>query len=238
MLPKKNVVSDLQKTQEEKEEIIKKQKETEAKIQTHLKDEIALLSSKQAAIDGIKAARATMENELKNQKKTTAALEKTIARKEALIPKEEYVAKRLQQLSLHKREIMPPGAVSYFVSSYFGMQYRANSGMNFLLKETHLVSNFIKTQLREQTAAIRKRRDEALALVPAVPSVTLPSLNLGKTVDMCKTVVTKGPRSLMARLKSFGVNVDLFPKGYGGYGATTSPIKKKPASPESKEESE
>jgi len=215
------VVSELRKTLEEKEKILQAQKKTEASIQSHLKEEETLLASKQAAIESVKEAHATMEVELKNQKNTTSALENQIARKESLVTKEEYVAKCLQRVSSHKREVMPAGAFSYFVSAYFGMQFRADFSIKFLLKETHLVSTFIKTQIREQSAAVRQRRDEALALVPAVP---VPSL------DLCRTVVSKGPQSLLARLRSFGVNVDRFPKSYA---AATPPIKKKPPTPES-----
>ena len=236
----RKVVDELRRTQEEKERILQAQAETEALIQSHVKEEQCLLAEKQAAIEGMKEARVILETELENQKKTTSAIENQIVKKKNLITKEEYVAKCLHQMSLHKRELMPPGAVSYFVNAYLGMQFTANNGMKFLLKETHLVSNFIKTHFREQSAAIRKRRDEALAIVPrairqrrdealaivpSIPAVTVPALNV------CKTVVTKGPRSLLARLRSYGVNVDLFPKNYGEEVAT--PEKKK-LMPESK----
>lgn len=226
LVSEQNVVSELQKTQEEKERIIEVQKETETLIQSDIKKEEALRAFKHAAIESVKEARATLEAELKTQRFTTVALENQIARKRSLITKEAYVAKCLQHMSLHKREFMPPGAISYFVNAYFGMQHTADSGMKFLLKETHLASDFVKTHIREQSAAVRKkvskRRDEVLALVPAV---SVPGLGI------CKTVVSKGPRSLMARLMSFGVNVDLFPKGYSG---STSPGKKKTPTPESK----
>lgn len=247
----KKVIEDLRKAQEEKEKVLQEQKDTEAIIKAHLKEEEDLLASKRAAVDGVKEARITMEAELKHEKDTSAALERQIARKKSLITREEYVAKCLQHLSMHKREFMPPGAISYFVNAYFGVEYKAYSSMNFIVKETNLASNFVKTHIREQykavqrrrdeslasvAAAVRKRRDNALALVPAMPKISLPSV---------------GPRSLVARLKSYGVNVDLFPKGYGvkehtveeaeptaeeetpSPAPTPAPIEKKP-NPESK----
>jgi len=222
----KKVIEDLRKAQEEKQRILQEQIDTEEVIKTHLKEEEDLLAAKRAAVDGVKEARITIEAELTHEKDTSAALERQIAWKKSLITKEEYVAKCLQHLSMHKREFMPPGAISYFVNSYFDMEYRAHSSMNFIIKETNLASNFVKTHIREQykavqrrrdeslaavaaavrerrdtaLASVRQRRDNALALVPAMPKISLPSV---------------GPRSLLARLKSYGVNVDLFPKGYG-----------------------
>lgn len=255
LLSERNVVGELRRTQKEKESVLQAQTETEALLESKVENEQSLLDKKQAAIDGVKEARQILETELENQKKATSALENQIVKKKNLITKEEYVAKCLQHLSLHKREFMPPGAASYFVNAYFGMQFRANSGMKLLLKETHLVSNFIKTHLREHSVAIRKRRDAALALVPIIPAVTAIKTHLREQsvairqrrdealalvssipevtvpgLGMCRTAVTKGPRSLLARLKSYGVNVDLFPKSYG---AATAPEKKKHM-PESK----
>ena len=226
-------------TQEEKAEILQAQKETEAKIRSHLKEKEDLLAQKQAAINGIVESRKTVEVELKKEEKTTNALENQIAKKKFLITKEEYVAKCLHKMALHKRENLPPGAVAHFVDAWFGVQYRADCSMKFLLKETSLVSKYFKTQIREQKAAIYRRRDEALAsataavckrrdaardavlkrrdaalaLVPAVPTISVPTVSKA-SYNVCKAVVAKGPQSLLARLQSYGVNVDLFPKGY------------------------
>ena len=254
IVSERDVSSRLRKTQEEKAEILQAQKETEAKIRSHLKEKEDLLAQKQAAINGIVEARKTVEVELKKEEKTTNALENQIAKKKFLITKEEYVAKCLHKMALHKRENLPPGAVAHFVDAWFGVQYRADCSMKFLLKETSLVSKYFKTQIREQKAAIYRRRDEALAsataavckrrdaardavlkqrdaardavlkrrdaardaalaLVPTVPTISVPTVSKA-SYNVCKAVVAKGPQSLLARLQSYGVNVDLFPKGY------------------------
>jgi hypothetical protein len=280
----KQVIEQLRKTQEEKEKVLEAQKETEAVIRSHLKEEETLLASKQAAVEGAKEARITIEKELKIQKDTTTALEQQIVRKESLITKEEYVAKCLKHLSMHKREFMPPGAISYFVNSYFGVEYKAHSSMNFIIRETNLASNFVKTHIREQYTAVQRRRDESLASVSAAVRKRrdLVSTAVRKRRDEVSTAVCKrrdevstavckrrdealalipdmptmpslpsvGPQSLVARLKSFGVNVDLFPKDYGVTKPTaedeaaapaptpapveTAPVEKKQPSPESK----
>ena len=253
IVSERDVSSRLRKTQEEKAEILQAQKETEAKIRSHLKEKEDLLAQKQAAINGIVEARKTVEVELKKEEKTTNALENQIAKKKFLITKEEYVAKCLHKMALHKRENLPPGAVAHFVDAWFGVQYRADCSMKFLLKETSLVSKYFKTQIREQKAAICRRRDEALAsataavckrrdaardavlkrrdaardaalaLVPTVPTISVPTVSKA-SYNVCKAVVSKGPQSLMARLQSYGVNVDLFPKGYDpkGHGEATT----------------
>ena len=289
----KQVVEHLQKIYEEKQKVLEAQQKTEAVIRSHLKNEKELLASKQAAVENVKEVRIEMETELEHQKDLTAAIEQQIVQKQSLASKEEYIKKCLEHLSMHQRELMPPGVVSSLVGSYFGAEYRVQS----MIEETHLASKYIKTQIREQYAGVLRRRDEsfamvtmaicnrrdlmyatirngrdqvtstirngrdqvtstirngrdqvtstirngrdqvtstirsgrdqvtstirsgwdqvsatvqkskdqALALVPTMPTMpSMPTISL-PSVD---------PRSLVARLKSYGVNVDLFPKDY------------------------
>lgn len=203
----REVVMEIRKTNEEKEKLLESKHKTEALLQSHIEENEVLLVSKHAAIESVKAAQADLEAELESQKNSAAALEKQIARKLSLITKEEYVAKSLQQFSLRKREIMPSGAASFVVDAVFGVQFRASFGIKSILKETHLVSNYIKTQIREQSETVRQRRNDVLALVPALPAV----------------IVSTGPRSLVDRLRSFGVKWNM--KGSDTISPAPSPEK-------------
>ena len=90
----------------------------------------------------MKEVRIEMETELEHQKDLTAAIEQQIVQKQSLVSKEEYIKKCLEHLSMHQRELMPPGVVSSLVGSYFGAEYRVQS----MIEETHLASKYIKTQ--------------------------------------------------------------------------------------------
>lgn len=164
---------------------MRQKKKTEALIQSRIKENEVLLASKQAAIEAVKSAQAKIDSELEIQKATSAEVEKQIARKKSLVLKDEYIAKCLQQLALRKREIMPLGPASYFVDAAFGMK--------FLLKETFLVSSYVKTQIREQSAAIRKHQNDVLARVQP-------------RFVKCRSLLSNGMSSFV---RSFGVNVKL-----------------------------
>lgn len=199
------VVYELRMTRQEKEQILQETKNTEALIQSCVEENENLLAKKTAAIDSVKNAQANLESELEREKKVAVSLEKQIAKKKTLITREEYVARCLQQLAMRKREFLPSGPASYVVNAVLGIQFSAQFGMKSILKETHMVSNFIKTQLREQSAAVRQRRNEVLALVPAVHVPRVPTL---PSLGACKSIVSAGPQSLVARLRSFGVKVN------------------------------
>ena len=88
---------------------------------------------------------------------------------------------------------MPSGAASYFANATFGMK--------FLLKETFLVSSYVKTQIREQSAFVRQRKGDVLARV--IPGA-----------DACKSLVLYGPRVLLKSsfVRNFVVNSSRIPK--------------------------
>ena len=189
----KDVVYELRKTQEEKEKILEEKKKTEDLLQSRIIENEILLASKKAAIKEVKAAQAKINSELEIQKVATVKVERQIARKKSLITREEYIAKCLQQLALRKRESMPSGAASYFANATFGMK--------FLLKETFLVSSYVKTQIREQSAFVRQRKGDVLARV--IPGA-----------DACKSLVLYGPRVLLKSsfVRNFVVNSSRIPK--------------------------
>ena len=189
----KDVVYELRKTQEEKEKILEAKKKTEDLLQSRIIENEILLASKKAAIKEVKAAQAKINSELEIQKVATVKVERQIARKKSLITREEYIAKCLQQLALRKRESMPSGAASYFANATFGMK--------FLLKETFLVSSYVKTQIREQSAFVRQRKGDVLARV--IPGA-----------DACKSLVLYGPRVLLKSsfVRNFVVNSSRIPK--------------------------
>eukprot|EP00536_Pseudo-nitzschia_multiseries_P009754 jgi/Psemu1/67121/estExt_Genemark1.C_2820014 len=186
--PLLQVVIELHKTLEEKKKLLESQEQTEALIQAHIKEQEAMLLSKEATIESVKTAQAKLEAELVAKKDASAALEKQITRKKSLLTKEEYIAKCLQQMVLQRRDTVPSGPTRFFLNAFFGMQYSANFGIKSILKETHLVSNFIKTQIRERSETARQRRNDELALVPVAPTVS---------------AVSSEPQSLMARLRSY-----------------------------------
>jgi len=182
----KDVVSELRRTRDEKEKILEAKNKTEELIQSRIEENEVLLASKKAAIEEVHAAEAEMNSELEIQEAAAAEVEKQIKRKKALIIKEEYIAKCLQELILRKKEIMPLGPASYFVNATFGMK--------FLLKETFLASSYDKTQIREQSASVRQRKDNVLARVPGI--------------DVCKSLVLNGPKLLMSSfLRNFSTSL-------------------------------
>jgi len=183
----KDAVSELRRTRDEKEKILEAKNKTEELIQSRIEENEVLLASKKAAIEEVQAAEAKINSELEIQKAAAAEVEKQITRKKALMIKEEYIAKCLQELILRKGEIMPLGPASYFVNATFGMK--------FLLKETFLASSYVKTQIREQSASVRQSKDNVLDRVPGI--------------NLCKSLVLNGPKLLMSSfIRNFGTSLN------------------------------
>ena len=181
----RDVVSDLRRTQEEKEKILEAKKKTEELIQSRIVENEILLASKKAAIEEVEAAQDEINTQLEIQKSTVAEVENQIARKKSLIPKEEYVAKCLQELVLRRGKIMPPGPFSYFANATYGMK--------FLLKETFLATNYVKTQIREESASNRQRKDNIVVRIPGL--------------DACKSIVYAPKLLVSGFIRKFGVNI-------------------------------
>lgn len=146
---------------------------------------MVLLKAKENAIAEVKAAQDKIYAELENQKAAAAEVENEIARKKTLLTKEEYITKCLQKLALEKRKLMPNGPVSYFFNATFGMK--------FLLKETFLASNYVKTHIRNERKTNPKKGVGGI-------------LTQAPGLDVCKTIFLT-PKLLMSGLaQSLGLD--------------------------------